>query len=308
MQRVNAQQVNGSSEGGVIKVSPAISYLKTGDPIKLIIENDTEFPFSYSLSASTFDLNLEERSVKRLENIDDVSLFFTIKEEDLFGQVEPNNKKIIEATYIGSESNTLVGIIVSQTSATAINVGVSTEFASLVIDQTLSIEDKGLISDNLDVKPSNNVLGFNLSNKYKIQSDFSNDTNKLLKISGEITVKDGKKYLANYAMSQYLLDPLFPGDQKEFQYTFIDNRSFWDRFGETEFIQTYVVNGESYISSYSVFTVPAELIWLGGGLFVVLVVSLIIRSRRNVNRYESRIKQLEEEVAQSEEDSTNKIN
>ncbi|MCA9386590.1 hypothetical protein KC669_01005 [Candidatus Dojkabacteria bacterium] len=301
---IKAQNVNGSVADGTITVSPAISYVKANDEFKLIIENTTNSPFLYQITVSSFNLNVEERSVQRKANIEDFSKLFEIEDQNLNGVIDSGQQKIIPVKYTGVPSDLIPALIISQVSDKSNNVGISAEFASLVVDTTLVGEDRGLIKDDLSINPSSTLLGINFSNDYKIESEFKNETNKLVKISGEITVKDEDSYLANYAMSQYLLEPLFPGDSKNFKYNFSDNRNFLERFGNTTFTQTYIVNGESYIIEYTVFSVPTELAAIVFGVSVITIVWISYRARKR-DKLEQLTGKKTEEVLQGSQIESN---
>lgn len=262
--QLKAQEVSGKNDSGTIQISPAITYLKQEGQFELIIKNNTAYPFNFALSAAYFDLDLEERSVTRAENLQNLNTIFDIEISNMFRIIEAGDVSIIPIRYKGTETNYIPAIIISQINNTdEYNVGVSTQFASLIIDQELDSNDKLQVYQDLEVIPNSSVLGVSFSNKFTIKSTFENRIQKLLKVSGEIVIKKSDTYLENYGLSQYLLDPLFPEDKKDFEYEFVDNRSFLKRFGTVKFEQNFIVNGEQFTTVKEIFVLPTEFIIIG---------------------------------------------
>jgi hypothetical protein len=257
-----------AQSGQSIIVSPAASFLSPGDEITLTVRNETNADFPFKITPAFYRLDPETRSVTFETEIEPDNSFVEIDQSE--GIITAGSKIDVPVRFLSTSDHLILGLRVQEASQIEGQLGVGREIVSLIINSALSSDDINSIVIDFSVEPEFQIGPFALGKNFKTHTTLLNNSEALLKVTGEVVVKSGEMYLSSYPQSTLLIDPIYPGDEKTFDNDFSDSRSLFNRIGRISFAQSYSINGQDINESQTYIIIPLELVGLG----VIIMASL----------------------------------
>ncbi len=269
------------AQDNTIVVSPSVSYVNPGDEVQLIIRNETYFNYEFELAVRLFEFNEDIRTIVPVDEEPNSEIFDFDEFENTIAQGEAVE---INVKYINNIENYIPGIIVYPSDKNEEEVGVISEIATIFIDKTFNDSDKQFVPTNFSVDPKSVIFSDNSSGvEYEISSSIKNESEKILKVEGEIIVTADNSYLDNFPQSDQLVEALVPGDSKDFNFEFTDPRPWHKRIGEITFTQIYEVNDTTITIEKTINSLPIELFILLGiiGVSSLGIMLILVLKKKN---------------------------
>ncbi|MDQ6985027.1 MAG: hypothetical protein Q9M91_00345 [Candidatus Dojkabacteria bacterium] len=284
------EQINIESS---IKLSPAVINLERGSSYLLKIENNTNVTKEFTIVKSAFEIT-SDRKLKKIDDVLEEKLVNELEEsiiiEDELLVIEPYQFKNVSIEYKQPILNYLNGVIVKQrdllenSDENQSKLDFSGQLASVIIDPTLTREQLDQLKNTITIEPEKSFFGIALNSKFKIKTNISNNSAKLLKISGDITLYDGETRIDSKSLTQNYPSYFYPNDEVSIEFDFNkDERSVFNQIGERSAVKTLKINGEVVQISDEIYVLPYKILVL----LILLLSTLMITSFLGYRYYKS---------------------
>jgi hypothetical protein len=257
-----------------ITLSPALTTIAPGKSYALSVKNTGDQTVEVKLNPALFAVDAETNKVVPAPSTaytpnQPLNAYLNVTQANF--SLAAGESKAIEIKYGKEYPSFLLGVEASvgrfQEEA---NVGTVGKLSSVIISTDITDSDLTKLDSSLNAKPKFAIGSVNLGTDVNLVTKFQNNSNKLVKGSGDISIYSGEKRVENIVLTSDMPPSVYPGVGFEIQNSYKDSRPFWQRIGTTAYRQQITVSGKTITREVQQLSLPWEF------LLIVLVLTIVV--------------------------------
>jgi|GEM_PF-3791244 len=266
-----------------VTITPAFTNVALNGSYDLVITNNGKSPVKVRLDAALFTASKSEPQLILIKSTDvtqsELNKRVSFSQSEL--TLEAGKSETVKVTYKQQTSGffsgalvTVNGDLITQLNGKDQQVGINGQLASVIVETKLQIGDIPKIITRLQVQPVLGIGDVNLGSEVNLMTEILNGTeDKILTPSGRIlgVSNNGQLVIGQQTLTDKLDGKIYPLQSKEVNSTISDTRPFWQRIGNTQYLQEVQLNGEKFYTQRTVFNIPWEI-----ALGVLVIVGIIV--------------------------------